>query len=133
MSCDLPNALIKFFTLVVSGNESQDVLVSEHDGLIDLCLAEPRALLPRREDLDRHVLATPLPPPHLAEAALPDALLQHDGPGDGPLDEQWESWRTPRTTYGQNVNQEQRTVEKPMSYFILYHLIYLSLDSPIVA
>lgn len=62
--------------------------MSEHDGLVDLCLAEPRPLVPGGEDLHRHVLSSPLPPPHLPEPALPDALLQHDGASDGPLHQQ---------------------------------------------
>lgn len=72
-------------TFVVGSDEAQDVLVTQHDCLVDLGLAEPRALLTGREDLDRHLLVSPLPPPHLAEAALPDALLEDDGPGYGPL------------------------------------------------
>ena len=79
-------------TFVVGGDEAQDVLVPQHDRLVDLGLPEPGALLPGREDLDGDLLAAPLPPPHLAEAPLPDALLQDDGPGDGPLDQQRQPW-----------------------------------------
>ena len=79
----------------------------QHDGLVDLSLTEPGALLPGREDLHGHVLAAPLPPPHLAEAALPHALLQHDGPRDGPLDQQRQPWGTPgRDIYGGTGDQE---------------------------
>lgn len=79
-------------TFVVGSDEAQDVLVTQHDCLVDLGLAEPRALLTGREDLDRHLLVSPLPPPHLAEAALPDALLEYDGPGYGPLNQQGQTW-----------------------------------------
>ena len=77
-----------YSTFVVSGYEAQYVVVAEHDGLVDLSLAEPRALLSGREDLHGHVAAPPAAPPHLSETPLPDDLLQDDGPGHGPLDEQ---------------------------------------------
>jgi len=74
----------------------------QHDRLVDLRLAEPRALLSRGEDLDGHVAAPPLPPPHLAEATLPDDLLQHDGPRHCPLHKQGQACggqRTPEVSY----------------------------------
>ena len=75
-------------TFVVSGNEAQDVLVSQHDCLINLCLTKPRPLVSGGEDLHRHVLSSPLPPPHLPESTLPNGLLQDDGPSYSPLDQQ---------------------------------------------
>lgn len=64
----------------------------QHHRLVDLSLAEPRAFLPGGEDLNGHLLPAPLAPPHLAEAPLPDALLEDDGPGNGPLDQQRQAW-----------------------------------------
>ena len=55
-------------TSVVRSDESEDVLVPEHDGLVDLAFPEPRLLIPAAEDLDGHVLATPVAEHHLAEA-----------------------------------------------------------------
>lgn len=60
----------------------------QHHRLVDLGLAEPGALLAGGEDLHRHLLSAPLAAPHLAEAALADALLEDYGSGDGPLDQQ---------------------------------------------
>lgn len=65
--------------------------MTQHDRLIDFCLTEPGALLPRGEDLHCHFLSSPLSPPHLPKAAFPDTLLQDDGPGNGPLHQQWET------------------------------------------
>jgi len=59
--------------------------MSQHDGLVDLSLPEPGALLSRREDLDGDVLAAPASPPHLAETALADGLHQLDLAGDAAL------------------------------------------------
>lgn len=75
-------------TFVVRSDEAQDILVSQHYGLIDLGFAEPRALFARGEDLHRHFFTAPLAPPHLAKTSFADALLKDDGSGDGPLDEQ---------------------------------------------
>ena len=75
-------------TFVVGSDESQDVLVAQHDGLVDLSLAEPGALLTRGEDLYCYFLSSPLSPPHLPEATLAYAFLQDDGPGYGPLHQQ---------------------------------------------
>lgn len=83
-----------FLTLVVSSDEAQDVLVSQHHRLVNLSLAEPGALLTGGEDLHRHLLPTPFPPPNLPEAALPYAFLEDDGPGDGPLHQQRQSYST---------------------------------------
>lgn len=38
-----PNVSIS--TFVIGCDESQDALVSEHDGLVDLCLSEPGPLV----------------------------------------------------------------------------------------
>lgn len=81
-----------FRTFVVCGDEAEDILVPEHDGLVDLGLPKPRAFLSGGEDLDGHLLSSPLAPPHLSEAALPDALLQDDGSGYSPLHQQRETW-----------------------------------------
>lgn len=81
-------------TFVVSSNESQDVLMPEHDGLINLCFPEPRPLVPGGEDLHGHVLPSPLPSPHLTEPTFSDGLLQDDGSSDGSLDQQWKSCDT---------------------------------------
>lgn len=75
-------------TLVISSNEAQDVLVSQHNRLIDLCLPEPGPLVSRGEDFHSHVLPAPLPTPHFPEAALPYDLLQNDSPCNGSLYEQ---------------------------------------------
>lgn len=80
-------------TFVVSSDEAQNVLVSQHHSLVDLSLAEPGALLTGGEDLHSHLLPTPLTPPHFPETPLSDALLEDDGPGDGPLDQQRQAWR----------------------------------------
>ena len=55
-------------TSVVRSDEAEDVLVPEHDGLVDLAFPEPRLLIPAAEDLDGHVLAAPVAEHHLAEA-----------------------------------------------------------------
>lgn len=87
-SLSLPGVHVWRLTFVVGSNEAQDVLVPQHDSLVDLCLSEPGALLSRGENLHRNLLATPFPPPNFAKAALPDALLEDDGSGDGSLDQQ---------------------------------------------
>ena len=50
---------------VVSGDESEDVVVPEHAGLVDLDLPHPGLLVQAGEDLHRHVAASPLTTPHL--------------------------------------------------------------------
>ena len=52
-------------TFVVGSDEYQNVVVSQHDRLIDFCFAEPRSLFAGRENLDGHVLAAPATTPHL--------------------------------------------------------------------
>lgn len=81
-------------TFVISTNEAQDVLVSEHDSLINLCFPEPGPLVPRGEDLNSNILSSPLAPPHLPKTALPDALLQDDGSSYSSLDKQWKPCET---------------------------------------
>lgn len=72
-------------TFVVCSNKAQDVLMTKHDSLVDFRFTEPRALLSGGEYLHCHLLSTPAAPPHLSETALPYALLEDDGPGNGPL------------------------------------------------
>ena len=55
-------------TFVVGGDEPKDVVMSEHDRLVDLALARPRPLVSAAEDLDGHVLAAPVAQPHFTEA-----------------------------------------------------------------
>lgn len=76
-------------TFVVSSNEAQDILMPEHDCLIDLCFTKPRPLVPGGEDLYSHVLSSPLSPPHLPESTLPNGLLQDNGARYSTLHQQW--------------------------------------------
>ena len=70
---------------VVRRDEAEDVLVPQHDGLVDLGLAEPGLLVPAGEDLDGDAAPAPRPPPHLPVAALADALHQPHLPRDRAL------------------------------------------------
>jgi len=54
--------------IVVGRDESEDVLVPQHHGLVDLALSGPRLLIPAVEDLHGNVLASPVAQPHLAES-----------------------------------------------------------------
>lgn len=65
--------------------------MSEHDSLINLCFTEPGPLVPGGEDLHRHVLSSPLAPPHFTKSTLSDGLLQDNGPSYGSLDQQWQT------------------------------------------
>lgn len=103
-------------TFVVGGDEAQDVLVSEHDGLVNLGFAEPRSLVPGGEDLHRHVLSSPLSPPHLPEPALPDALLQDDGASDGALHQQRQTCGTQKQEFGTEV-AFRRTFDPPTTSY----------------
>lgn len=84
---------IYLFTFVVGSNEAQDVLVAEHDGLVDFSFTKPGALLTRGEDLHGDVSSSPLPPPHLPKAAFTNDLLQHYGTSHCPLDKQRQTCR----------------------------------------
>jgi len=52
-------------TFVVRGDVAEDVVVTQHDGLVDLGLSEPRPFLARVKYLDGDRLAVPYPAPHL--------------------------------------------------------------------
>lgn len=77
-----------FRTFVVSGDESQDVFVAEHDRLIDLRFPEPGPLLSGGEDLHRYVSAPPASSPHLSETTFTDDFLEDNRPGHSSLDKQ---------------------------------------------
>ena len=62
---------------------TQDVVVPQQHGVVDLGLAEPRLLIPGGEDLDGHVLPVPNASPHLAVA--PFACRDHGAASHGPL------------------------------------------------
>lgn len=87
--CPVAEALLTF---VIRSNKSQDVLVPQHHGLVNLSLPEPRTLLTGRENLHSHVPSTPPAPPHLPKAAFADDLLKDNGPSHGPLDKQGQAW-----------------------------------------
>ncbi len=98
----------KFLTFIVSSDEAQNVLVSQHHSLVDLSLAEPGALLTGGEDLHGHLLTTPFTPPHLPKTPLPDALLEDDGSGNGPLDQERQAW-SERDRNIENIFKNQKT------------------------
>lgn len=77
-----------FQTFVVSGDESQDVFVAEHDRLIDLCFPKPGPLLSGGEDLHRYVSAPPASSPHLSETTFTDDFLEDNRSGHSSLDKQ---------------------------------------------
>lgn len=68
--------------------------MTQHDGLVDLGLAEPGALLSGGEYLDGHVLAAPAPPPDLAEATLAYDVGQLDLASDRPLHQQGQPYKS---------------------------------------
>lgn len=109
-------APLKSDTFVVGSDKAQDVVVSQHDGLIDVCLPKPRPLVPGGEDLHGHVLPSPLPSPHLAEATLANGLLQDDGARYGPLHQQGESCKRER------LLQTSATNSKPSNFRATYVL-----------
>jgi hypothetical protein len=65
-----PCNLSDYLTLVVGGDEPEHVVVPEHDGLVDLALAEPRLFVARRKDLDGNVLTTPAAAPNLKKVVV---------------------------------------------------------------
>ena len=62
--------LAVILTFVIGGDETENILVSEHDCLVELGFAKPRPFLARRENLNSHVLPAPTTTPHLAVAAF---------------------------------------------------------------
>ena len=64
---------------------TQDVLMSEQHGLVELRLTEPALLLRGEEDLDGHVLPAPLALPHLAVPPFADTPHEMDLFGNRPL------------------------------------------------
>ena len=71
-----PQLRLHLGVLVVGGDERQDVVVAQHQRVVELHLAEERRLLDRAEDLDRHLAAAPLAAEHLAKAAVADSLQE---------------------------------------------------------
>lgn len=49
---------------------TEDVLMSEQDGVVDLSLSEPGLLVSGGEDFDSDTLSLPLPPPHFTVTTL---------------------------------------------------------------
>merc|ERR1712047_92121 len=94
--------------LVVGRDEAEDVLVAQHDRLVDLRLPEPALLVPAGEDLHRHVLAPPPASPHLSKSSLPNTLLQSHLSGNAPLHK--ERIARPRSTVGRRCSG---TAERP--------------------
>lgn len=97
--------------LVVGGDEAENVVVAQHDRLVDLDFAEPgtvhncaiseriltttnQPFISRAKDLDGHILATPTAAPHFAEATFADDLDQADLSSNGSLHQQRKSGTT---------------------------------------
>ena len=56
---------------------TQDVVVSELDSVVDLCLPKPGLFIPGGEDLHGHTLSHPGAPPHLSIPPLTWLEQQH--------------------------------------------------------
>ena len=54
-------------TFVICRDESEDVIMPEHDRLVDLAFPDPRVLVPAVEDLDGDVFSAPMAEPDLAK------------------------------------------------------------------
>lgn len=61
-------------TFIIGSDESEDVVMPQHDCLVNLSFSEPRSLLPRTEDFNRDVFSTPTTTPDLTESTLTDRL-----------------------------------------------------------
>lgn len=75
-------------TLVIGSNEAQDVLVSQHNRLINFCLTEPGSLISRGEDFHSYIFPTPFSTPDFTKSAFSYNFLQDNSPRDGSLHEQ---------------------------------------------
>lgn len=78
---------------VVGGNESKDVVVSQHRCLIDFGFTCPRALFAAREDFDGNAFASPATAPDLPEATVADHLFKLNLTRNRTLNKQRQSSR----------------------------------------
>ena len=58
------------FTFIIGADKNKNVVMAEHDSLVDLGFAEPRALFAGGKDFDGYVFAAPSPTPHLIEKMI---------------------------------------------------------------
>jgi hypothetical protein len=52
-------------TFIIGSDKTKNVIVSEHNRLVNFSFAEPRALLARRKYFDGHILTAPPSTPYL--------------------------------------------------------------------
>lgn len=79
--------------LVVGGDESEDVVVSQHGCLIDFGFTGPRTFFAAREYFDGHAFASPATAPDLPEATVADHLFQLNLTRNRTLNEQRQAGR----------------------------------------
>ena len=58
------------FTFIIGADKNKNVVMAEHDSLVDLGFAEPRALFAGGKDFDGYVFAAPSSTPHLIEKMI---------------------------------------------------------------
>lgn len=75
-------------TFIIGRDKSENILMAQHDSLVDFCLAKPWALLAAGEDFDGHKFAAPASTPHFAKSSFADHLDQLDLTGDRALHQQ---------------------------------------------
>lgn len=78
-------------TFIISSDESENVIMPQHDRLIDFRFSEPRTFLSAAENFNSHVLPSPSSFPNLPESALSDCFYQLNLPSDTSLHEQWQT------------------------------------------
>ena len=76
--------------LVICSNKAEDVVMSEHAGLVHLHLPHPRCLIERGEYFNSNITASPDPSLNFAKAPLPNTLLEADLPGNCALKQEWQ-------------------------------------------
>lgn len=63
-------------TFVIGCNETEYIVMSQHDSLIDFSFPKPGAFLSRTEYLDGDVLSSPATPPDFTESSLANGFDQ---------------------------------------------------------
>ena len=80
----------------VARKETQDVVVTQEQRVVDLGLATPRLFVAGKELLHGDWFALVVAEVDLSVAPVPDELGDLDGACDGALDEEWEAGAAPR-------------------------------------
>ena len=105
-------------TFVVCSNKPQNVLMPQHDGLVDLGFPEPGSFFSWREDFHRYITPSPPTTPDFPKTAFANYFLKDNCSSHSALDKKWQTCQT-KMQIKNKIRHSENIQESNLKIFLI--------------